>query len=82
MYLYPTLTVRISASKVPVCNTEDEAVKDDSDDDWQDDGHPNLHMWPDPVTPFLVLKHNSLVLNYMSEMENLLYKHCYETEQH
>ena len=52
----PTLALRISPPEVSVCNTEDEAVKDDSDDDWQDDGHPNFHMWPDPVTPFLVLK--------------------------
>lgn len=56
VYLYPTLALRISPPEVSVCNTEDEAVKDDSDDDWQDDGHPNFHMWPDPVTPFLVLK--------------------------
>jgi len=53
--LYHTFTPWVSFSEVPVCDTENEAVKNDGDDDWQDDGQPNFDIWPCSITPFFVL---------------------------
>ena len=39
-----------------VGNIEDQAVKDDGNDDGQNDCHPDFHIWPDSVAPFLFLK--------------------------
>ena len=64
-----------------VGNSEDEAVKDDGDDDGEYYCHPNFHIWPDSVTPGLVLI-RVIIHPWICKYRNLFNKHCDDAKEY
>ena len=81
-YLHSTPSISLSSSfEMIVGNSEDEAVKDDGDDDGEYYCHPNFHIWPDSVTPGLVLI-RVIIHPWICKYRNLFNKHCDDAKEY